>query len=326
MEPKEVGLLSLASRWCLETFVEEGESAVNLYFIPDKPALAVGPRAQFLAGFLRRRRRLKIFRVITDSSRHLMASLAFAFVAGSCRHIQELDWKSNVCAHGAGDDNDLDIIASSFAMNSLPCLRTLRLDDVPNMDAFMMAFASGTSPLLENLVLSVLDDDKVLGVLTAIIERSCHEACIPFRHIRLFQYIEDEVIMRAFLGCRMIASVEELIMGGHGRAWTNALVGYLQMGLAQGKPRVVKRIQTIFSSDYPSGDAELLMRVLAKGGAPESDVLEGVFEEELYGLIWSSEAKWLFENKITDKAGACPKLRPRSTPWMSELCPPQDVW
>ena len=119
-------------------------------------------------------------------------------------------------------------------------------------------------------------------------------------------------------------------MGGHGRSWMAALVVYLEEGLAQGKARGVKCIQARFSNDDPSGDTELLMDVLARGGAPDLEVLDGFVEEEDgfdNGVIWTARAKWLLENKVPARKGACPKLLLRSsTRWRSALCPAEDEW
>lgn len=101
--------------------------------------------------------------------------------------------------------------------------------------------------------------------------------------------------------------MDDLLLGGHGRAWIKALVVYLEEGLKQGQPRGVKRLKTGFSPDFDDGDGELLMDVLARGGAPELEEL-GELWCRGYCVHWSPQAQWLFNNKVTGKNGACPKL------------------
>lgn len=299
--------------------MEEGEGCATLDLIPSKASLTVGHHARSLAAFLRRRRRLKVLRVYCASSRPLLAPLALAFMAGSCRQIEELNWHIDVWTVDTEDEN-LDIIASAIAMDPMPCLKTLKLEDTLPTIAIMTAFATGASPLLENIGIIVYEDNQVADVLTALIARSRHEACVPLRHLRFFQYVEEQALMKDLFACRLLAGVEELIMGGHGRSWMDAFVVYLEEGLAQGKPRGVKRVQAAFSTEFPSGDALMLMDVLARGGAPDLEVLDGFVEGE--AVIWTSHAKWLLAKKVINCA--CPKLLLSSTRWRSALCPAED--
>lgn len=57
LDPADVCRLSLGSRWCLKTFVEEGVTFVRLNSGRVVDVLE-GPVAMFLAAYLRRRRRL----------------------------------------------------------------------------------------------------------------------------------------------------------------------------------------------------------------------------------------------------------------------------
>jgi hypothetical protein len=205
-------------------------------------------------------------------------------------------------------------VSLSLCGRKLPSSRNATLGSMgePNyVQSFVSWLATGASPLLENLRICVGEDEEVPRVLEALIRRSHHEACVPLRHLRFFQYVEERDLMKEFFACRLLANVEELIMGGHGRSWMDAFVVYLEEGLAQGKPRGVKRVQAGFSYDYPSGDAEMLMDVLARGGAPDLEVLDGFVEEKDgfdNAVIWTSHAKWLLETSVMGKRGACPKL------------------
>ena len=73
--------------------------------------------------------------------------------------------------------------------------------------------------------------------------------------------------------------------------------------------------------DTPSEDAVMLMDVLARGGAPDLEVLDGFVDDK--PVIWTPHAKWLLEKKVM---GACPKLHRSSTRWRSALCPVEDEW
>lgn len=72
------------------------------------------------------------------------------------------------------------------------------------------------------------------------------------------------------------------------------------------------------------------MDVLARGGAPDLEVLDGFVERKdgcNNAVVWTSHAKWLFENKVMGgKKAACPRLILCSTYWISALCPREDVW
>ena len=85
----DVCRLSLASRWCLETFVEEEVSVVTLNSGRDIGVLE-GPVAHFLAAYLRRRRRLKCVRVSLNLDCHTVVPLALASAVGSCRQVERL--------------------------------------------------------------------------------------------------------------------------------------------------------------------------------------------------------------------------------------------
>jgi len=318
LDAADVCRLSLASRWCLETLVEEGVSVVTLNTGRHVDALE-GPVAMFLAAYLRRRRRLKCVRVSLSLDCHTVVPLALAFAAGSCRQVETLRWDLGENPRPA----DMDIMVSALALNSLPDLKTLNMGEPNYVQSFVSWLATGASPLLENLRIYVGEDEEVPRVLEALIRRSHHEACVPLRHLRFFQYVEERDLMKEFFACRLLANVEELIMGGHGRSWMDAFVVYLEEGLAQGKPRGVKRVQAGFSYDYPSGDAEMLMDVLARGGAPDLEVLDGFVEEKDgfdNAVIWTSHAKWLLETSVMGKRGACPKLLLSTTLWRSSLC------
>lgn len=295
--------------------MEEGVSVVSLISGRDV-GLMEGPVAMFLAGYLRRRHRLKCVSVIFNSDGHAVVPLALAFAAGSCRQVEKLHW----FLQWNPRPTDTDIMASALALNSLPCLKTLDMDDSNTVQDMVAGLATGASPLLENFRFWVWKDE-VRGVFEALIKRSRHEACVPLRHLRFFQYVEEKNLMKEFFACRLLANVEELLLGGHGRSWVDALVLYLEEGLAQGKPRGVRRVQTHFSADYPSGDALMLMDVLARGGAPDLEVLDGFVDDE--AVIWTPQAKWLLEKKVM---GACPKLHLSSTRWRSALCPVEDEW
>lgn len=181
----------------------------------------------------------------------MVVPLELAFVAGSCRQLEHLQWFRD----WDPIPTDTDIIVSALALNSLPCLKTLDMDGSDNVQPIVAGLATGASPLLEYFKACVGQDEQVPGVLAAIIQRFRHESCVPLRHLKLFQYVEEKELMKEFFACRLLAHVEELILGGHGQSWVDALVGYLEEGLARGKTRGMKRIQAAFSTDYPSGDA-----------------------------------------------------------------------
>lgn len=280
-----------------------------------------GPVAMFLAAYLRRRRRLKSVRVTLNRDRHMVAPLALAFAAGSCRQVENLRWDLQRNFRPA----DMDIMVSALALNSLPYLKTLNMGESGSVQAIVSWLATGASPLLENFRACIGEDEEVPGVLEALIKRSRHEACVPLRHLKISQYVEEKDLMKEFFACRLLANVEELILGGHGRSWVDALVVYLEDGLAQGKPRGVKHIQALFFDERPSGDAELLMDVLARGGAPNLEVLDGFDEDN--AVVWTSHAKWLLKNRIVvGKSGACPKLLLSNTRWRSAIFPLEDDW
>jgi len=223
-------------------------------------------------------------------------------------------------------------MVSALALNSLPYLKTLDMGESNIVQSIVAGLATGTSPMLENFRACVGEDKEVPGILEALIKRSRPEACVPLRHLRLSQCVEEKDLVEKIFACRLLANVEELIMGGHGRSWMDALVVYLEEGLAQGRPRGVKRIQAWFFDEGPRGDAEMLMDVLARGSAPDLEVLNGFVEEENGsddGVIWTARAKWLLESRVHNhgKQGACPKLLPRSgTPGRSAVCPVEDEW
>ena len=86
---KDVGNLSLGSRWCLKTFVEEGVSEVTIDSFPDKASMPEIHVAMYLAAFLRRRQRLKSLKGQSGYPRSVSAPLALAFAAGSCRQLRK---------------------------------------------------------------------------------------------------------------------------------------------------------------------------------------------------------------------------------------------
>ena len=151
-------------------------------------------------------------------------------------------------------------------------------------------------------MMKVLKDDELPGVVAALEQRSLHEACVPLREFELHQYGEDEELLNRLFASRMLASVGNVTIGGHGRAGMEALAENLEDGLKQGQPRGVTYIRFESGGDRPDGDAELLMEVLARGGAPELENLWGL-REDGDGVHWSPQAKWLFNNKVVGKEG-----------------------
>lgn len=297
---RDVGNLSLASRWCLETFVEQGVSTVTINAFPDEATMPKRHCAMYLAAFLRRRQRLKNLTVNSAYPSLVSEPLALAFAAGCCHHLETLQWD-------VGDN--MGIVASAIAMNSLPCLKILILDNSPEVDASLASLATGGSPLLEYMEVAVMEKKELLGVVAALESRSRHKACVPLREFSIFQFADDEEVLNRLFACRMLASVDYFLLGGHGPGWLKALVLYLQRGLEEGSPRGVRHIEAGFSGDFPDGDAELLMDVLARGGAPELEMLSGFCEGRWGAVYWSPQAQWLFLNAVTGKKGACPKLK-----------------
>lgn len=144
---KDIGNLSLGSRWCLKTFVEEGESNVTIKSFPDKASMPEIHGAMYLAAFLRRRQRMKSLIVMFEyhayESNHQPACpdltpLALAFAAGSCRQLEELHWDV---------DHNTETVASAIALNALPCLKVLDLRSSGLVRSMMMGLATGGSPL-----------------------------------------------------------------------------------------------------------------------------------------------------------------------------------
>ena len=199
-------------------------------------------------------------------------------------------------------------------MNALPCLKVLDLRSSELVRSMMMGLATGGSPLLERLTVIVSEYDEIPGVVAALEQRSLHEACTPLCEFKFHQYIEDDALLNRLFACRILASVDNFSLGGHGRAGMKAFVMYLEEGLKQGQPRGVKRFNAEFFCQNPDGNAELLMDVLARGGAPNLEKLGGLCEGERDGVYWSPQAKWLFNNKVAGQKGACPRLTCR-VPW-----------
>lgn len=180
-----------------------------------------------------------------------------------------------------------------------------------------MGVTTGASPSLEDLNYYSGED-----LVAALESRSLVNACLPLRRLQVYDNSEDGAILKRLFACCMLASVEELILEGAGKAWMTALVTYLEKGLDENRPRSIKIIRLDFNDDYYSpGDAEPLVSVLARGGAPELRILDGVESGEngVSGVIWSSQATSLFRSTVIGKEGACPKLyMDNPTPWLWE--------
>jgi hypothetical protein len=151
-------------------------------------------------------------------------------------------------------------------MNALSCLKVLNFYESLTVEAMMAGLAAGGSPLLESLMVPVMEHEELPCVLAALESRSCHETCMPLRQFSMHQYREEKEVLNRLFACRMLASVEHLTLGGHARGWMDALVVYLEEGLKQGRPRGVKRLYAASYCDDPFGDAELLMDFWLEGG------------------------------------------------------------
>ena len=95
----DVNNLSLGSRWCLKTFVEEGVSTTTIYDLDERETPGIRG-AHYLTAYLRRRRRLKELCVSLREDCRVAGRLALAFVAGSCRHLETLHWDVDRRQHG----------------------------------------------------------------------------------------------------------------------------------------------------------------------------------------------------------------------------------
>lgn len=302
VDGKDMGYLSLGNRWCLKAFVEEGVTEVTINSAPDTALMPEEYGAMYLGAFLKRRKRLQTLKVMPGDPCPDLTPLALAFAAGSCRQLKELHWDV---------DRNMETVASAIAMNALPCLRVLELPGWKRVKPMVMGLATGGSPLLDTLIVIVSKGEEVPGVVAALEQRSLHEACVPLQEFSFHQYIEDDAIINRLFACRMVASVEHFTLGGLGQTVMKAFVVFLEEGLKQGQPRGVKSLYADFYCHAPKGDAELLMDVLARGGAPELEQLLGVWDKERDSVYWSPQPKWLFTNKITGKNGTCPKLDSR---------------